>query len=247
MRDPSESAGYCRNCEATIYGDANYCQTCGIALSPDDARRDLVYRTIEFFPTWYVTLMSVIQSVALGYLLVSIKDRVATMVSAGSIDLIWIMLITITFGLIVLVWFDYMIGINTLLYLPKLPDAVIPFLLALTEGFMINSISFAWVSWWYFSFGATLIVAFLALFNMYRQARKHYERNKLVLELAGKTPALTEVTTLVIAALVISFGAAESVWTMNSIAFAAITLLVMLAWAVSRSFYWERLIETKAT
>ncbi len=240
---PEATVSYCRNCEATLPLDANYCHNCGKAVSAVDAHRAHVHRVVEFVPTYYITVMSVIQSAALGYLLISIKGGVANMVAEGVYDLVYIVQIAATFLVIVAVWHEYMIGISSFRNIPKTPDAMIPFLLALVQGGMIYGIDFRNNTWWYFSFSLVCFVGFLSYFNMYRQAKKVPEKNRFILELLGSTPRVNEIGTLGFGAIIFSFGVFELIWKMNSLYFAIAALAVPIIWIVSSGISWMKVVE----
>jgi hypothetical protein len=240
---PEATVTYCRNCEATVPLDANYCQNCGKTVSADVAHRDHVDRVIEFFPTFYITFMSIIQAAALGYLLISIKSSVATMLTEGVYNPVIIVQIVATFVLIVMVWQEYMIGISTYRWVPKTPDAIIPFLFALSQGFLIYSIDFQNSAWWFFSGSLVCLVGFLSFFNMYRQARKLPEKNSVVLELAGSTPRVNEIGILSFGAMLLAFGVFELMWKMNSLYLVIVSLVGIAAWMVKSGISWKKFNE----
>jgi hypothetical protein len=81
----------------------------------------------DSFREVYITLSSVIQGVALGYLGQTVGQSYATYTAQH-----WLRAVT-CFGVIVAAWQEYMIGSTVYAWIPKLPDAIIPFALGAAE------------------------------------------------------------------------------------------------------------------
>ncbi len=73
-QQPSVIGDSCKACGASIVSDANYCHNCGIPVSSETVPFDLTERVTTFYPTYMVTLISIIQAAALGYLLLAVLD-----------------------------------------------------------------------------------------------------------------------------------------------------------------------------
>jgi hypothetical protein len=89
---------------------------------------------LESNRTFYLTLTSMIQSLAMGYLLTSI-DFTAMPPIADVLQAV------ATFTLIILVWHEYAISTMLFVWVVDLWDSVIPFVFGFTEFFIISTLN----------------------------------------------------------------------------------------------------------
>jgi hypothetical protein len=119
-------------------------------------------RVLESFPSTYLTLTSIIQGVALGYLVTVFDDArsaygVANYLLAAS-----------TFLIIVSAWHEYMVGATAFRWIPQLWDSAIPFALGASEIAMIRSLADERdLAQWFMAAAVVAVIAAVALFNMY--------------------------------------------------------------------------------
>ncbi len=234
---------YCRHCEAELPLDANYCHGCGKPISADVAHRDHRARVIEFWPTYYITFMSIIQSLVLGYLLLSAKSVIATMSTQGVYNPVIIVQLIVAFVVIVSLWQGYMIDISAYRSIMQTPDAVIPFLFGITESFMIFSIEFQQFAWWCFNGTLHSLVVFLAVFTQQQQVKKFPEQNSVVLELLGPLARQKEIGVLFTAAIMFFFGVFEVTWKMNSVyqlVVSLVTLVMTTSFMFTVDISWKK-------
>lgn len=240
---PQKADNYCPNCKTPADLDAKFCKNCGKSFLIDE-RRDLKEKIIEFAPSLNVTLISVILSLTLGYLLLTIKDRISNMQAVGNYDLIWVFLIVATFEMIVATWAEYMKGNSIFRWVPTYWDVVYPFFVGLTQSLAIFAIDFQNASLWYFSMGSVHILGFFEFHHMFDQARKSGS-NRLGLEFyeKQKVPQRTQAGTLFFAALLFLFGSLEYVWKINSLFFAAIAVVLIFIILILGGHEWKRMTE----
>lgn len=97
-------------------------------------------RVVVFFPTYYVTLISIIRVTAFGYLLLVAKDQLSAIL-ASTYDPIWAVLIFGFFLMIAATWMNYTHFITLLRLKPTSLDAYIPFCFGATQALVIFCIS----------------------------------------------------------------------------------------------------------
>jgi hypothetical protein len=99
----------------------------GLAAAREDSMAKI---QLESNRTFYLTLTSMIQSLAMGYLLTSIDFTAVPPIAD-------VLQIVATFMLIVLVWHEYAISTMLFIWVVDLWDSLIPFVFGFTEVFMI--------------------------------------------------------------------------------------------------------------
>jgi hypothetical protein len=125
---------------------------------------------------FYLTLVSIMQGLALGYLLQVVAAEVT---SKGSISPLTACQATASLSIIIIVWHEYAIG--TVLFRWKLDilDSAIPFLFGIVQYIMIAAISVPMVghaiserrfSLWLWALPAFCLVSCLAYWNQYTKA-----------------------------------------------------------------------------
>lgn len=233
MREQSPGTLHCcENCGISIYPDAKYCQNCGALLSPTripDAiskiPTPIVDKLIDYNPTYYVTFISIIQSAALGFLLLALLDQLSS-ISKGIFDPIWIILISSLFFFIAAIWIAYTRQIIVFSLAPQTLDGLIPFCFGLTQALAVFSINLHELSWFYFSLSSIAIVGFIQYMHLFREARIHYERNKDALELFGDWERKAKLMAVLRALIFFAFGALEAFLDLHSLYLAIITLVL---------------------
>ncbi|MCE5249403.1 hypothetical protein LLG96_04200 [bacterium] len=150
------------------------------------------------FSSVYLTLISVIQAGVLGYFIFLLDKQIGNIVFKDIIPLIT------TFIMIVTTWNEYMMGSTVLRWIPSLKDSFIPFLLGISELFVIRSV-FSPAFFWFYSLGVFCLFGYIAFLNMFYSARKHPE-NVDVFAVLGCLPLLAEAWTLGGAAIFFCLG-----------------------------------------
>jgi hypothetical protein len=135
-------------------------------------------RIEEQFPALYLTLMSIIQGVALSYLVLTLDARLPRM--SG---LAWFQA-AVSLVVLVIVWHEYALTAVTFVWRPTLLDTLLPFVIGCTEVVMAHNIGGAPMLWLgpnALVLGATL----LAYLNLLWSAGRH-PRNRSLLRGAGQ-------------------------------------------------------------
>jgi len=207
------------------------------------AHHDHIERALDDFPTYHITFFSIIQSVVLGYLLLTIKDELAYALAGGSPNPVWISLTLAAFLMIIAFWQEYIVGSIVFRWAPGLPDAMIPVLFGLTESLVVFSISFQQIVLYYFSLSSVCVVAVLQYVNLIRESSWHFEKNRAALELSKELYRTNEIWMLVYAVAAFFFGMSEVIWRLNSLYLAIFIVLCLVAWLIRGHIFWKRLFE----
>ncbi len=134
---------------------------------------------LESNRTFYLTLGSMIQSLALGYLLTNIDFTVVPSI-AGALQILS------TLTLIILVWHEYAISTMLFIWIVDLWDSVILFTFGFVEFYIISTLNTRkfQAAAWFFGLCAFAIVSLLAFINQYSKADMHKE-NDFAMSLLG--------------------------------------------------------------
>jgi hypothetical protein len=141
-------------------------------------------RLLDYMPTYYVTLVSIIQSIALGLLFGALYNEMSGL-SRGTFDPVWTILILGTFFIIMSIWITYTRLTSAMRVIPQTLDGIIPFFFGLTEALSIFCISLHEVVWFYFSLVFLAAVAIVQYLHSFHQAHVHFEKNREFLEKIG--------------------------------------------------------------
>lgn len=148
--------------------------------------REIIIEQIKAsFSSVYLTLISIIQACVLGYWMFLVGTHFIIL------DPITIILLFIAFLMIITTWNEYMMGTTAFMWIPRLKDSFIPFMIGISEFFVLYNI-FSNISLWCYSMALFSFVGYLAYLNMYHSARKHPE-NAAIFGLLGRSPIVTEI------------------------------------------------------
>lgn len=143
------------------------------AVPSDPTRAEVVERVEESFRDVYLTLVSIIQGVALGYLVQVIgpdyRALGADQVARGAAVV----------AFIVAVWQEYMVGSTTQAWVPGILDSLAPFLIGVGEFLMISALGSPISDYLFFAVCAwsTGLLAEVNYFRRARAARSSVSRN----------------------------------------------------------------------
>ncbi|MGZ8886302.1 MAG: hypothetical protein ACXW1O_07010 [Halobacteriota archaeon] len=198
-------------------------------VSRSEAAHPPVDRVAEFFPTYYVTLISIIQVTAFGYLLLVAKDQLSSIL-AGTYDPLWTVLIVGFFIMIVATWMSYTHYVTSLRLTPSSLDALIPFCFGATQALVIFSISLQQLAWFYFAMVANAMVAISQTYVLKREVGLHqeYEAHRVWIEKSGSLSGLPRWFAVRLL-LFLSFGVAEALLNLQSIFLAIVYLALCVA------------------
>lgn len=197
----------------------------------EPSKTNLLYtRLIHLHESSYLTLLSIVQGVATGFLATSIPKEIALNVEC--------VLFLATFGFIILMWNEYIIGVASLNWIPTLSDAAIPFAFCLNE--IILSRKLATPKHWFFGAAIFSFISFLAFKNMYTKAAQYCE-NDGVFKKIGSLKLISECFCLLATAIFLSFAFAERF--LFDTFFPLLSIVVLILYTFRTYYYWRRVIE----
>lgn len=195
-------------------------------------------RLKALFSSTYLTLISIIQGVVLSYLAFIVYNNYKIFDVSNWIQVVCSCLFVVS------VWFEYMMGATVFVWIPTLYDSLIPFCLGVTELFEMGSIGPS-LHYWLLSISVLGFIALWAFINMFHQAKKEFDENKLVLEALGKYKIFSElfclfgaIFFLVLGLLSLILGDGEKV----RILFTATAIIIVSAFVIRSNFYWKAII-----
>ena len=224
----NKTVKYCKNCGAPVNCEVYTCPVCGLSQNnPIFNANSPTYfdRLLDYMPTYYVTLVSIIQSIALGLLFAALFNELSN-IARGTFDPIWTILIFGVFFIIMSIWITYTRLTSAMRIIPQTMDGVIPFFFGLTEAIPIFFISLHELAWFYLSLPACAFVAIVQYIHSFRQARLLPEKNREFLEkMAPWEPKAIQMA-VIRASIFIFFGLIEAFFLLNSLYLAIIFLFL---------------------
>lgn len=170
-------------------------------LRRSDEAEEIRTRMRGAFSTIYLTLLSIIQGVALAVLFA----KVDSLIDGHEFHAPQVVMATGIFLAIVAVWNQYQMGVMLYAWTAEIFDAFIPFGLGLTEYAMISAIDRG-ASAVLFANGALLVMGIAAFEYQYFQVRRNAGAGAFVHELNHDFRAMDAISTAIAAAL--AFAAA---------------------------------------
>jgi hypothetical protein len=125
----------------------------------------------------YLTLISLIQGVALAYLFERFAEKMQP--SIESVDASTWLKFGSAVMILVIVWQEYLSGSIAFVSVPTLRDAFIPFLLGVVEFFVSHFVGTAG-PYWYISVCALWLLGSVAYWNFYCQAGQYRENDYIL-------------------------------------------------------------------
>jgi hypothetical protein len=191
------------------------------------------------FSSTYLTLTSIIQGVALAYLITVADDEMSAFGTAS-----WLLVATV-FLAIVAAWHEYMTAVTVFVWIPRLRDSLIPFLLGGSEIVLIRSLRREDdLELSFLALGVVALVTLSAFINMYVSAAKAGEINRsLLIGIAFYRP-LNLAFVGFSCVLFFLFSALEARTDSSSldVGLSAAALALVVAFLARGSLYWSRII-----
>src|SRR5690348_14259197 len=145
-------------------------------------------RARDVTPSFYFQLVGMVQSLAAGYLIVSVPASPALWPIDGNSVLYWLLIIA-DFNLIVLTWHITVQDASTLYRLSGLSDSYITFFFLIPEYFLIQYATEGKLAQWLISFAVYCAVTLIAYVDMFVFTKR--ERDNLqAFRAIGHYPAL---------------------------------------------------------
>ena len=122
-------------------------------------------------PTVLLTLLSIVQALALEFLWTHVKDSPDSLVATWANALMWLQLFATLIGL-VLIWVVYASHVMRLRWVPTTTDSVYPFAIGLLEFIMIELLGPARIGQWLLCYALIFALMVWVSHRTMRRARK---------------------------------------------------------------------------
>lgn len=214
--------------------------------APESDHAALLRRLKDHYVSSSLTILSIIQGVALAALAAAIAPNYARFTAAQ-----WIMA-AVTFGALVAVWTQITIDTLTWVAVPDFRGSFIPFIVGALELFQIATITIGPAPW-LFGVAALLVFASLGLLNVSRLAAREPENAALLARVRGMRGS-AQVYNLVGIALFGPLGLASAAGWLRAVdaafglpgAGAALAALVpglwLAGWLLRSYWYWRKIV-----
>jgi hypothetical protein len=213
-----------------------------------DAPRDvLIKQIVSFFPSYYITFISMIQASCLAYLFVVLADILAR-INTIPIKAGLYLMIFATLLIIITVWYEYMMGTTSLRWIPNIYDSYIPFLIGISEFSLIICIKFNQIPYWFSTMILFFLFGYIAYVNMYTKAKKlKCATNKLVLENLGGFSEWTQKCAIILALVFLIFYLLSNKYLHFQVPLLIISNIIIILFMYRGHLYWNRIIGEKIT
>jgi hypothetical protein len=197
-------------------------------------------RAVEQFPTVLITLLSIVQALALEFLWDHLHHRPDLLEMSLASAIGWMQVAASLIGLI-LIWLSYASMVMRFRWVPSTLDSVLPFFIGLIQFLMIDLMGPGHVGQWLIVLGVIFATMVIGSHHVFRRARQD-SANKEFFDRyapAGVRDFLPHAA--IILFLVLSGGwlwiSDASVWIVLSIMTA--TLVVLLLETRSAAYFWN--------
>ena len=185
----------------------------------------------------YLTLTSIIQGVALGFLAVRVEATYAQFDTTN-----WLLTITTFVGFLTL-WNEYLMQILLYVWVPTLVDSLVPFAFLAGELFMAHFV-YGGLRNWLLSLGLTFVVGTIASIVTSMQARTFPEENRDVARALTPLNGVRAVLSMLLLVLCLAAWALYDVLRLEQVqnVVALVTLVAMIVFLGSSVPYWNRIL-----
>jgi hypothetical protein len=185
----------------------------------------------------YLTLTSIIQGVAFGFLAVRVEATYAQFDTTN-----WLLTIATFVGFLTL-WNEYLMQVLMFVWVPTLVDSLVPFAFLASELFTAHFV-YGGLRYWLLSLGLTFVVGTLASIVTSRQARTFPEENR---DVARALTPLDRVRAVLSAAILVLCLAAWALYDVlrleqAQIVVALAALVALIVFLGSSVPYWNRIL-----
>ena len=134
-------------------------------------------RARDYFPSVLLTLVSIIQAIALESLADRARDRPELYETSWDALLGWLQL-AVSFNIIILIWLIYVGFVMRFRWTPTVTDSVMPFFVGLIEFSMIELIGHEKLGEWVLTLGLVSAVVTILAHRLMRRARSDPENRQ---------------------------------------------------------------------
>jgi hypothetical protein len=185
----------------------------------------------------YLTLTSIIQGVALGFLAVRVEATYAQFDTTN-----WLLTVTTFVGFLTL-WNEYLMQILLYVWVPTLVDSLVPFAFLAGELFMAHFV-YGGLRNWLLSLGLTFVVGTIASIVTSMQARTFPEENRDVARALTPLNGVRAVLSMLLLVLCLAAWALYDVLRLEQVqnVVALVALVAMIVFLGSSVPYWNRIL-----
>lgn len=185
----------------------------------------------------YLTLTSIIQGVALGFLAVRVEATYAQFDTTN-----WLLTITTFVGFLTL-WNEYLMQILLYVWVPTLVDSLVPFAFLAGELFMAHFV-YGGLRNWLLSLGLTFVVGTIASIVTSMQARTFPEENRDVARALTPLNGVRAVLSMLLLVLCLAAWALYDVLRLEQVqnVVALVAPVAMIVFLGSSVPYWNRIL-----
>ena len=144
-------------------------------------------RAIATFPSVMLTVLSMIQALALELLWTRVMESEFLWLGGWDALVGWVQVMAVLLGLLV-VWLSYISQVIRFVWLPSIYDSVFPFGIGIVEFSLIECIGPGSLGPWFYSVALLLGTATWAVQRISRRARAHPSNREFFDDLAPATP-----------------------------------------------------------
>lgn len=205
-----------------------------------DESNSIRSRTKEYFPTVLLTLLSIVQAIALELL----WGKIVSSESLFELSLVavvgWLQVCSSLFG-IMLIWVVYAGNVMRFRWVPNIADSVYPFLVGILEFWIMESIGNGKLGIWFLAFGATFgLMTWVSQITM-RKSRFDSDNQQFFKNVAPATlidflPQIATVLLLAVGGIILMIYDIPQ-WLKALLLLAMLMFLSQQCWSTSK--YWE--------
>lgn len=201
-------------------------------------------RVKEHFPTVLLTLLSIVQALALELLWSHIQETPYLYVPSWTMAVAWVQIISTFIGL-VLIWVVYASNVMRFSWVPTTSDSVYPFIIGLLEFMLVECLRPDRIGHWFITIAIIFALMTWAAQTNMRRARQEIEnveffRNYEPATLRDFYPQIAIIGGLLLAGTVLLIRDDRGLLTMLSL----LAANLMLGWQFySAARYWKQSVE----
>lgn len=198
-------------------------------------------RAREAFPSVMLTLLSIIQALALEVLWSNLHEHEHLWAGGLGAVIGWLQVAAVLGGLI-LVWLFYISIVLRVVWVPRVRDSIIPFFIGIAEFVLAESLAPAQLALWFFMLAGVFAFSTWTSISVFTAARRDPENDELFAAFEKYTNRDWTMTAAFVGSLVLS-GLAVSVFGPTGGVALFCVLLALLVIAAQTAIvvgYWHR-------
>ncbi len=198
-----------------------------------EIKENFYWRIKKLNASTYLTLLSIIQGVSLSffafYFIANFSDYHASS---------WVISLT-TFVLIILTWFEYVVGITVFEWIHGFADTMIPFFMFGAEIALVCNMGTD-LKFWFVSMSIFCLLALLAFINMYRKAGLEPEHSELLNHIKTEI-SFTKIYLILSSVSFLAFFVVVN--ECNVFTLSLVSFLFVFVFSVFANMYWSKVVK----